>query len=33
MKRLGLDPEPAARQPNDQQIVLLNPGELSGNTK
>jgi predicted DNA-binding transcriptional regulator YafY len=29
LKRLGLDTDPAARKPQDQQIVLLNPAELS----
>ncbi len=29
LKRLGLDTAPAARKPQDQQIVLLNPAELS----
>lgn len=29
LKRLGLDTDPAARRPQDQQIVLLNP-ELTG---
>jgi hypothetical protein len=28
-KRLGLDTEPAARRPQDQQIVLLNPEVLA----
>ncbi|EEX13316.1 transcriptional regulator [Citreicella sp. SE45] len=28
LKRLGLDTDPAARNPQDQQIVLLNRGEL-----
>jgi hypothetical protein len=28
LKRLGLDTDPAARQPKDQQIVLLNPGVI-----
>lgn len=29
LKRLGLDTDPAARKPQDQQIVLLNSAELS----
>lgn len=28
LKRLGLDTEPSARRPKDQQIVLLNPGVI-----
>ncbi|SNT10697.1 WYL domain-containing protein [Antarctobacter heliothermus] len=28
LKRLGLDTDPAARQPKDQQIILLNPGVI-----
>lgn len=28
LKRLGLDTDPAVRNPQDQQIVLLNRGEL-----
>jgi len=28
LRRLGLDTDPAARRPQDQQIVLLNRGEL-----
>ncbi|MDU9006370.1 WYL domain-containing protein [Sedimentitalea todarodis] len=28
LKRLGLDTNPTARQPKDQQIVLLNPGVI-----
>lgn len=28
LKRLGLDTDPAARRPKDQQIVLLNPGVI-----
>jgi hypothetical protein len=28
LKRLGLDTDPAARQPQDQQIVLLNRDEV-----
>ena len=28
LRRLGLDTDPAARRPQDQQIVLLNPGEV-----
>ena len=30
LKRLGLDTDPAARRPQDQQIVLLNRGEILG---
>lgn len=30
LKRLGLDTDPAARRPQDQQIVLLNANELQG---
>lgn len=30
LKRLGLDTDPAARRPQDQQIVLLNASELPG---
>ena len=30
LKRLGLDTDPAARRPQDQQIVLLNPQALPG---
>jgi len=30
LKRLGLDTDPAARRPQDQQIVLLNASEISG---
>lgn len=30
LKRLGLDTDPAARRPQDQQIVLLNRREVSG---
>ena len=30
LKRLGLDTDPAARRPQDQQIVLLNPDEILG---
>ncbi len=33
LKRLGLDTDPAARQPQDQQIVLLNGAELGTATK
>jgi hypothetical protein len=33
LKRLGLDTDPAARQPQDQQIVLFNRGAVSGVTK
>lgn len=29
LKRLGLDTDPSARRPQDQQIVLLNPNELA----
>lgn len=28
LKRLGLDTDPAARRPQDQQIILLNPNDL-----
>jgi hypothetical protein len=28
LRRLGLDTDPAAREPQDQQIVLLNAAEL-----
>jgi hypothetical protein len=31
LKRLGLDTDPAARQPQDQQIVLLNREVLDEN--
>ena len=30
LKRLGLDTDPAARKPQDQQIVLLNQDEVVG---
>ena len=30
LKRLGLDTDPAARRPQDQQIVLVNREELLG---
>jgi hypothetical protein len=30
LKRLGLDTDPAARKPQDQQIVLLNRDEVVG---
>jgi len=30
LKRLGLDTDPAARKPSDQQIVLLNREVLDG---
>ena len=30
LKRLGLDTDPAARKPQDQQIVLLNAAEVIG---
>jgi len=30
LKRLGLDTDPAARRPQDQQIVLLNSGRVAG---
>ena len=30
LKRLGLDTDPAARRPQDQQIVLLNRDEVIG---
>jgi predicted DNA-binding transcriptional regulator YafY len=33
LKRLGLDTDPAARRPQDQQIVLLNRTELSARTQ
>jgi predicted DNA-binding transcriptional regulator YafY len=33
LKRLGLDTDPAARRPQDQQIVLLNPDEVLGASK
>ena len=29
LKRLGLDTEPSARRPQDQQIVLVNRGEIA----
>jgi hypothetical protein len=29
LKRLGLDTDPAARRPQDQQIVLLNAAEVA----
>ncbi|THD71411.1 WYL domain-containing transcriptional regulator [Thalassobius vesicularis] len=32
LRRLGLDTDPTARKPQDQQIVLLNPDEVGGNT-
>ena len=33
LKRLGLDTDPAARRPQDQQIVLLNSDEVWGSNK
>ena len=30
LRRLGLDVDPAAREPQDQQIILLNPGVVLG---
>lgn len=33
LKRLGLDTDPAARRPQDQQIVLFNRGAVSGDMK
>jgi len=33
LKRLGLDTDPAARRPQDQQIVLLNGAELGTRTR
>jgi predicted DNA-binding transcriptional regulator YafY len=33
LKRLGLDTDPAARRPQDQQIVLLNRDEIMGSRK
>ena len=33
LKRLGLDTDPAARRPQDQQIVLLNSAELGTKTR
>ena len=30
LKRLGLDTDPTARRPADQQIVLLNRGKVLG---
>jgi predicted DNA-binding transcriptional regulator YafY len=33
LKRLGLDTDPAARRPQDQQIVLVNRGEIMGSRK
>ena len=33
LKRLGLDTDPAARRPQDQQIVLLNGAELNTKTR
>ena len=30
LKRLGLDTDPAARRPQDQQIILLNRAEITG---
>lgn len=33
LKRLGLDTDPAARRPQDQQIVLLNRAEVTGAVK
>ena len=33
LKRLGLDTDPTARRPQDQQIVLLNAAELSTKTQ
>lgn len=33
LKRLGLDTDPTARRPQDQQIVLLNAAELSAKTQ
>ena len=32
LKRLGLDTDPAARRPQEQQIVLLSPPDLVGNS-
>ena len=32
LKRLGLDTDPTARRPQDQQIVLLSPPDLAGNS-
>jgi len=33
LKRLGLDTDPAARRPQDQQIVLLNAAEIRSGTR
>lgn len=33
LKRLGLDTEPAARRPQDQQIILLNSSEVLGGSR
>lgn len=30
LKRLGLDTDPAARKPQDQQIILLNTNDVPG---
>jgi hypothetical protein len=30
LKRLGLDTDPSARKPQDQQIVLLNKNDVPG---
>ena len=32
LRRLGLDTDPAARRPQEQQIVLLSPRDLAGNS-
>jgi len=32
LRRLGLDTDPAARRPQEQQIVLLSPPDLAGNS-
>ena len=32
LRRLGLDTDPAARRPQEQQIVLLSPTDLAGNS-
>ena len=31
-RRLGLDTDPTARRPQEQQIVLLSPPDLAGNS-
>jgi hypothetical protein len=33
LRRLGLDTDPAARKPQDQQIVLLNRGGIDADNR